>query len=151
MIIDKLSSADRYGVLHGLFPDAFEFLRAPGVASIADGRYELDGDRLVAIISRKIGKPVQEALLESHRRMIDIHFLLSGIETIGWRPVADCATIRTPYQEENDSVLYADAPDLWTTVPPGSFVVFFPEDAHAANVSPGPLHKVILKVGVNST
>jgi YhcH/YjgK/YiaL family protein len=146
MIIDRLGSAERYQNLHPSFPEAFEFLRAPGIAELAEGRYELDGDRLVAVVARKTGKPLQEALLESHRRMIDIHFLLSGSEAMGWKPVGDCATAKTPYEESDDCIFYADAPVIWADVPAGSFAIFFPGDAHATMVSPGQLHKVILKV-----
>jgi beta-galactosidase beta subunit len=35
------------------------------------------------------------------------------------------------------------------TVAPGSFGIFFPEDAHAPAAADGPIHKVVLKVAVD--
>jgi YhcH/YjgK/YiaL family protein len=146
MIIDSLNSSDRYCSLHPLFPEAFEFLRAPGIAGLAEGRYELVGDRLVALVVRKGGKSREEAVLEGHLLAIDIHFLIEGREAVGWKAVSDCAVVRTAYEEASDSVFYADAPATWVDIPAGSFAIFFPGDAHAAMVSSGLVHKVVLKV-----
>ncbi len=148
MVVDSILSADRYVPLHPLFQQAVEFLRSPGLGGLAEGRYELDGKQLVAIVVRKGGKPRGEAVLEAHTRDIDIHFVLEGRESIGWKSVSDCEKVKTPYDEESDCVFFDDQPVLWADVPAGTFATFFPADAHATMVSPGLLHKVILKVRV---
>ena len=104
MIIDALGSADRYCSLHPLFPQVFDFLQDPNTAKLAEGRYELDGDRLVAFVVRKPGKLRQEAILEGHSRAIDIHYLVVGSEAMGWRPVIDCTIVKMPYEESSDCI-----------------------------------------------
>lgn len=146
MIVDSMLSADRYVPLHPLFRQAVEFLRSPDLLGLADGRYELDGDELVAIVVRKGGKSRGEAVLEAHARDIDIHVVLEGRESMGWRPVGDCERVKSPYDEASDCIFFEDRPALWAEVPAGSFAIFFPADAHAAMVSEGLLHKVVLKV-----
>ena len=37
---------------------------------------------------------------------------------------------------------------IWLPVASGMFVVFFPEDAHLPLISPGLIHKVVVKVAV---
>jgi YhcH/YjgK/YiaL family protein len=56
--------------------------------------------------------------------------------------------IDTSYDADKDIGFFKDQPDSWTPVPPGSFVIFFPQDAHAPLVSSGELHKVVLKIAV---
>lgn len=146
MIVDTLRSADRYVTLHPLFRRAIDFLRTPGIAGLIESRYELEGGRIVALFVRKEGKPANEAVLEAHVRDIDVHYVLEGTESIGWRSVGACGKVKTPYDEETDCVFFDDSPEFWVQVPAGSFAIFFSADAHATMVSPGPVHKVILKI-----
>ena len=64
---------------------AFRFLHRDDLASLADGRVELDGDRVYALVQSVTSKPVgQEIELEGHKKYIDIHYLPVGKEIIGW-------------------------------------------------------------------
>ncbi len=146
MVVESLRTADRYQALHASFPRAIAFLRSTEVLTLPEGRYELDGERLVAIVVRKGGKSKRESVLESHVRDIDIHCVLEGTESMGWKPVAECTMPKGPYDADSDCILYDDGPEVWADVPAGSCAIFFPSDAHATMVSAGWVHKVILKV-----
>jgi biofilm protein TabA len=148
MIIASLSDADRYRALHPLFEKAFEFLRSAGSITLPDGRHPIDGDRLYAVVSRKPGRSAEQAVLEAHRRYIDIHYVIAGTDTIGWRSFDDCGTISRTYDPVDDVELFQDRPVSWTTIMPGSLAVCFPEDAHAPMVSPDVVHKIVLKVRI---
>ena len=67
---------------------------------------------------------------------------------MGWKPTADCKLVDTPYSADKDIGFFNDEPKTWTKVPAGSFVIFFPEDAHAPLVSSEEIHKAVLKVAV---
>ncbi|NJD55400.1 MAG: DUF386 domain-containing protein, partial [Nitrospirae bacterium] len=41
---------------------------------------------------------------------------------------------------------FVDKPDAWLSVEAGAFAIFFPEDAHMPLISPGRIHKVVVKV-----
>ena len=43
---------------------------------------------------------------------------------------------------------FNDQPKSWTPVSAGSFVIFFPQDAHAPLVGGGEIHKAVLKIAV---
>src|SRR5580692_3117093 len=100
MIVDTIAGSDRYLALHRGFAAAFDFLRRPDLADLAPGRYEIDGQRVFALVERATGRGAAGARLEIHRRHIDIQVSLDGHEQIGWRALADCQSIDTPYSEE---------------------------------------------------
>jgi biofilm protein TabA len=148
IIIDKLQNAENYYHMHPAFEKAFAFLRQNGLAKLPADRYEIDGDRLFCMISKGPGRSRSEAKLEAHRKYIDIQYVIAGIDEMGFKPTADCKLIDTSYDADKDIGFFNDQPDSWTPVPAGSFVIFFPQDAHAPLVSSGEIHKAVLKVAV---
>ena len=148
MIIDRLENADQYCDMHPAFAKAFAFLKRSDLAELPAERHDIDGDRLFCMISKGPGRPRSEANLEAHRKYIDIQFIIAGDEEMGWKPTADCHTVHTPYDAEKDIEFFKDQPDSWNKVPPGSFAIFLPQDAHAPLVSEGEIHKVVLKIAV---
>jgi biofilm protein TabA len=148
IIINKLQHAGRYFRMHPLFEKAFAFLRQDGLAELPIDRYEIDGDRLFCMISKGPGRSRSEAKLEAHRKYIDIQYIIAGTDEMGWKPTADCKMIDTEYDADKDIEFFKDKPESWTPVPAGSFVIFFPQDAHAPLVSSGEIHKAVLKIAV---
>ena len=149
MILDDLKNAERYVSLHPGFAAAFAALRQPNLASLDSGKHAIDGDRLAIIIGRDGGRLRSGAILEAHRRYIDIQYVISGDEEMGWRPVPDCQNITHPYSEQREVTLFGDDSISWFAVPPGKFALFFPEDAHAPLAGTGLLHKAVAKVAVH--
>jgi YhcH/YjgK/YiaL family protein len=148
MIIDTLDNAERYYDLHPAFAQALAFLSRSDLAQLPAERHDIDGDRLFCAISKGPGRPRAEASLEAHRKYVDIQYVIAGAEEMGWKPTAECRTVKTPYDADKDIEFFEDTPETWTDVPPGSFVIFFPEDAHAPLVGEGQIHKAVLKIAV---
>ena len=148
IIINKLQHAERYFKMHPAFEKAFTFLRRSDLAELPAEKYEIDGDRLFCMISKGPGRSRSEAKLEAHRKYIDIQYVIAGTDEMGWKPTADCKEIDKQYSADEDIMFFNDPPDSWTPVPAGSFVIFFPQDAHAPLVSEGEIHKAVLKIAV---
>jgi len=148
MLLDHLNSAEQYIGLHSGFAQGFSFLGRSDLSELADGRYDIDGDRVYAMVARGQGRGQGEAKLECHRRYIDIQYAVSGTDVIGWSPLHVCTEAEAPYSAETDCILYLDPPQVWAALPPETFMVFFPEDAHAPLAGEGVLHKVVVKVRV---
>jgi YhcH/YjgK/YiaL family protein len=148
MIVDDLSNAERYVDLHRGFRLGFDFLTRADLAELASGKYELDGERVFALVNRDPGRGRSGARLEAHRKYIDIQFLVSGNEEIGWRPTVQCRQVAEPYDAARDIAFYADPPCAWINLPLGSFMIFYPEDAHAPLASTGQNVKAVIKVAV---
>ncbi len=148
MILDDLQRSARYANLHRGFQLGFDFLARPNLLDLESGKYELDGERVFALINRDPGKGRAGARLEAHRKYIDIQFLVSGSETIGWRPTAECQLLTEPYQDARDIMFFGDPSSTWIELPVGKFMIFYPEDAHAPLASTGDNVKAVIKVAV---
>jgi len=147
MILDTLGNASFYKDVHPSFPDAFEWLRSCS-NSTPDGRFEIAGNSLVAIVQRYNTAPAFEKKWETHRIHGDIQYLLSGSEKIGYEERRKLK-IRTPYEVTKDAEFYIPPSSASTLMlSQGSFAVFLPYDAHQPGVmdeSPAPVIKVIIK------
>lgn len=146
MILDTLAQAGRYSTLHPLFARAFDYLRSTDLDALTPGRHDIDGAQLFALVEDCAGRTRAEAQLECHRRYIDIQLVLAGVDEMGWRPLAGCVAPSADYDAARDIRFFDDAPESWIATPPGSFCLFFPDDAHAPLVSAGRIRKVVLKI-----
>jgi YhcH/YjgK/YiaL family protein len=146
MISDRLDNSDRYLPLHPEFARVFNFIK--DLTVFPSERMYLNGEKSYVMFSSGQAKPESDAVLEAHRKYIDIHFCVEGIEDIGWRPIQSCRIVRADYAEAKDAITFNDSPELWVRLVPGSFAVFFPEDAHATMVGDGMIRKAIAKVAV---
>lgn len=148
MILATLEQSHRYAACHRGLARGFEFLQSAKLLELADGRHELDGLNLFAIVAHDQGRSREGAFLEAHRKYIDIQYVVSGDEVIGWQPMGSCQSVKQAYDAETDLAFFWDRPESWFAVSAGSFAVFFPEDAHAPLAGNGPVHKIVLKVAV---
>ncbi|RKX47287.1 MAG: YhcH/YjgK/YiaL family protein [Verrucomicrobia bacterium] len=148
MILDTLGNAAKYAGLKIGLSEAFGFLDQPGLAELPDGKHEIAGSRVYAIIAHENGRAVSDGKLEGHRKHIDIQYVISGEESMGWAPREGLVS-SVDYDEENDLEFFAGEPDSIVRIPPGSFAVFLPTDAHLPLVGDGPIHKVVVKVAAN--
>lgn len=150
MIVARLQDADRQSPGTEGFTKAFAFLRRPDLAGLADGRYPIDGDLVYALVQRYDTAAAAEPRFEAHRDYIDVQYLASGSEVIGWAPLA-AVRIGEPYDRDKDAAFGSAA--AWTPLRlgPGELAVLYPEDAHAPRLAagaPGPVLKVVIKVSV---
>ncbi len=149
VILDLLATAEKYRHLAPRLAGGFDFLTRSDLSQLPDGRHSIDGDELFAVVAREMGRGRASAPLEFHRRYVDIQYVASGHEVIGWRPCPTCKQPRGDYNEHNDIGFYSDPPATWLDLQPGTFAVFFPHDAHAPLAGEGAVHKVVVKVAID--
>ena len=147
MNLDTIANAAYYEHCHPLFAQAFNFLKTADLANLPCDRYDILGDQLYAMIQEPDGKSPQDAKLEAHRKYIDLQFVVSGNETMGWAPLCGLGHA-LPFDDAKDFGLFSDKPQSWFDVRPGCFAIFFPEDAHAPNVGTGKHRKVVIKIAL---
>ena len=146
MILDVLENAHRYRDLNSGFAKAIGFLLRPELKELPVGKYEIDGDRVYAMVSKEYGQKKEDALLETHEKYIDIQLILAGTDDIGWKPKSLCKHPTGEYDPESDLQFFADKPNTWLAMESSAFAIFFPEDAHMPLISSGQIHKVVVKV-----
>ncbi len=151
MIVDHIRNASRYGGIAERMQTAFEYLAATDFGNLTPGRYDLDGDKVFALVQQYETKARDQGVWEAHRRYIDVQYIAKGIETIGYADL-DGLTITQPYARDKDCMLLAGDGDF-LTARAGTFCVFFPEDAHMPGLTcqtPGTVRKVVVKVRIEA-
>ena len=148
MILDRIENASLYTAAHPGFAAAFDYLKTVDMATLADGKHAIDGERVFAIVATSAGRSRAGAKLEAHRKYIDVQYTVTGLDEIGMKPTADCRDVELPFDTERDVTLFTDAPEYWIALKPRTFVVFYPDDAHAPLGGEGDVRKVVVKVAV---
>lgn len=146
MVIDTLDNLSKYESLNPLFKDVVEFLKNNDLNALEEGKHQIKGGDLFLNITTANGKTPEEAVMETHNKMIDIQIPLSVPETYGYSPA--CTLPVTEYNEAKDITKIPDVvADCYVTCRPGMFAIFFPQDGHAPCISEEPaIKKAIFKV-----
>lgn len=148
MILDSLGNAALYYSLHPLFKQAFEYLKSVDFSKIEVGRIEIKGTDIFLMISDSDLKKEVSAELEVHNNYIDIQVPVSKSETFGWKARRELENAKGAFDTEKDIQFFEDSKTTLSTVVPGNFIVFFPEDAHAPCIGEGVIRKIVMKIKV---
>lgn len=148
MIIDTLDNLAKYEAVNPLFKDVVEFIKKNDLDKLETGKHEIKGKDLFVNIQMAKGRTPDAAVIETHRRMIDIQIPLDGPETFGYTPL--CRLPEVEYNDEKDITKYGDLmAESFIDCQPGMFAIFFPQDGHAPCISMAPeIKKAIFKVKV---
>jgi len=150
MIIDKIENSNLYYGLGNRISKAFDYIHNTDLKNIKPGKYGIDGENIFALISEYKTKAESEGKLEAHRKYIDVQYVISGEELMGFAPLGD-QIILEPYKEESDISFFKGEKSL-TKVSAGMFAIFFPEDVHMPGISTekvSDVKKLVIKVRIN--
>lgn len=149
MILDKLENADLYKNINKRLSVAFEFLQSMDFNIIDNGKIEIAGKDIFAVISEYHTKSSKESELEGHRKYIDVQYMIEGKELIDYSALGE-QQISVAYNKENDIIFYKGKGDF-ISLDAGSFAVFFPGDLHQPCIfidKPALVRKVVVKVKI---
>jgi biofilm protein TabA len=152
MIVTDLKHIDRQVAMTPALRRAFEFLRGNNIYNLLDGKIEIVGDRVFALVQRYETLMADIPKFEFHRKYVDIQYIVSGEEVIGWIPVGRM-TITEAYDSDKDICFGTAVQRKWTPVhlQAGQLAVIYPEDGHApklASGAPSSVVKIVVKVAV---
>lgn len=152
MICDHIEFAGKYSALGSRFSRLFEYLGKNDLAAMPAGEHVIDGDELFMTIKDYATRDPSAGNWETHRRYIDMQYLLRGRERMGIRTAFDL-TVRVPYDSGLDRVFYSrdTGADNFLTLTGGMFVILFPQDAHLASLTDGEVsqnRKAIIKIKI---
>lgn len=148
MYIGTLKDVELACRLHPRMKEFFDFVATHDFDQLPLGRYEIDGDNVFVNNALNDGVEASAQPLEMHRNYLDVHILLHGEETIGWKPLERITTISKEYDPEGDFELSTDTPDTFVTLHPGDFCILFPGDPHAPLISDAPIRKLVGKIRI---
>lgn len=148
MIFDTLDNLARYDGLGHNLPRALKFLSETNLTTLPIGRMDIDGENLYVMVQEYATKPAEQGKWEAHRKYIDIQYMVSGTERMGF---ANLRTMQVgEYTPEKDFQALSGT-GSFVDVFAGSFVIFFPEDGHMPCLcmdEPQQVRKVVLKVKI---
>ena len=130
MVIDTLDNLEKYVSMNPLFKEVVDFIKANDLNSLEIGKHEINGADLFVNVQKAKGKTKEAAMLETHKKMIDIQIPLSGEETYGYTPL--CGLPDAYSNSVKGFTQYAGMADTSATCNPGESSIFF------SQVGPAP-------------
>jgi biofilm protein TabA len=150
MIYDRFENLDLYcrpgSRLHRALVYARDVAR-----TVADGRVDIDGERLYASVATYETGSREERRFEAHRKYIDVQVLLEGEESIDVSLCKDLPILEA-YDETRDVMFLQPPPQFASlTMLPGFFAIFYPNDIHRPGCrqqEKRQVRKIVMKVVV---
>ena len=145
--INPQEFAEQYHKNKEIWDKAFAFLNRKDLDTLSAGNYPLDGNNVYALVSLYNSKDPDNTKWESHRKYIDLQYVIRGKEKIGVAPVAR-ARVTEAYDESKDIAHY-EADGKYYVAEPGTFFLFFPQETHRPGIkvsSSVPVRKLVIKI-----
>lgn len=149
MIFDSIENAELYYGLGEKFLSAFQYLKNSDFEKLPLEKVEIQGDEIFTLPQKYLTQSETEKNWESHRKYIDIQYVIKGTENIGF-VLEDYLDELSPYDEENDIEMFSGEGD-YVQVNEGEFVIFFPDDAHKPGLmvdGSEEVYKLVIKIKV---
>jgi biofilm protein TabA len=146
---DEVAFTTQYHMNPALWDKAFAYLKNTNLDTLSPGKYPIQGDDLFASVTIAPTKEFDKTNWESHKKYIDLQYVISGKEKIGVAPLAS-ATVTKPYDETKDVANYT-AEGIFHLAEPTVLFLFFPTDVHRPNVKVEGYDsdkKIVLKIRV---
>jgi YhcH/YjgK/YiaL family protein len=150
VVFDHLAHSHLYEAVTARMHHAFKFLRREDLAMLPVGKYPIDGDDVYALVQEYQTKPADKAKWEGHRQYLDVQYVASGVERMGYGYSAGFEVTKE-YDAAGDYLLFSGIGNE-LVMTPGMFAIFSPHDVHRPTVAvdqPMPVRKIVVKVRVD--
>lgn len=150
MILDKIVNIKTYKGISKNLDLAIEYILQNNLNSLEIGKHEISGDDVFILVQQYETKLIEDNILESHKKYIDIQYVLDGEEFIGYAPI-DELSLHKEYDAENDYMLHEGKFEI-NNISNGKFAIYFPHDGHKPTLNPqkNNVKKIVVKVRVES-
>jgi biofilm protein TabA len=131
---------------------AFAFLKNSDLTKLEPKRYDIDGDKLYAIVSEGMTKNEEDTKFEAHRKYIDIQHVIAGAEQMSITPMADKQDELVAYDPAKDVEFMTVKGTSSFEATPEKLFIFFPSDIHRPSVKIGEskmVRKVVIKLRID--
>lgn len=129
MIYDSLENSKKYFHTSSPFEKALQFARTFDTSK-PDGRYEIEGQDIYALVSSYDTCPAAQGKFEAHRKYADVQVVLAGEEKIEVSLSNNLKSLEE-YSETKDKIFLTPPEDFGSIVMrPGYFAVLYPPEVH---------------------
>jgi biofilm protein TabA len=148
MIADQIRNYELYKIMNERVDRAVEYIQTHTFAGLHTGMHEVEGQEIYFNLIEYETKEVEERFWESHKKYLDLHYILEGKEFIGHEQF-DRMTIKQEYEEKDDFYLLNGKVQSKVKLEQGDFMLLFPNDAHMTAIKvdgPEKVRKVVFKI-----
>lgn len=137
MILDRIENRKVYSGVNEGVNKVLEIAEGITSETYPTERLYIDGDKLFINFPAYETHSKKDGMTEAHRQYVDVMYMVEGSETIYVKDVNALKKVTKEYDPAIEALL-ADVDDDATAVrlEAGSFIVLFPEDAHAPACDP---------------
>ena len=129
--VNHVEFANQYLRNKVLWDVMFAFLSSNDLENLDLGEHQIEPGRCWVTISEYIPKSTDEGNIESHRKFIDLQYVLRGNEKMG---LAGNVTVRKKYNQERDVAFWNSNDITYYPATSDVFFLFFPSDIHQPSV-----------------
>ena len=137
-------------ILSPVIKEAIDYIKNTDFSIMAKGKYPIKGDKIFAIVDEYETIEKQDKKTEAHRKYIDIQFIFSGKEKMGFAFENPENKMSEEYNENKDVIHFSKVEnELDIPACPGMFFIFFPEEVHRPGCVLGQkekIKKIIVKI-----
>ncbi len=152
MIFSSINSNDDFKSYPEAVQRAISYLKSNDFVNMEPGVYEIDGKKMYAQVFDAETEAPEKKRPEVHEKYLDVQFLASGKERLGFTPDTGKYEVDERF-DERDLIFYKSVENEgYITATPGCFCVFFPSDVHRPAVAadePMTVRKVVVKVSID--
>lgn len=142
--------AQEKSILPAALRTGLDYLAKTDFAGIAAGKHEIVGSDIFVALSDYTTDSKENKKLEAHVKYIDIQYIVSGTENIGYGDMEPGLTVKEDKLAEKDVIFYQAVPnETELKLTSGMYAVFFPWDVHRPGCTAGgpePVRKAVVKV-----
>jgi YhcH/YjgK/YiaL family protein len=149
MIFDRIANAHLYEHLSPRIKRAFEYVQQTDLQALAVGRYELDGKNLYVIVQEYNSKLPEQGKWEAHQRYIDLQYIVSGTERMGFAPLR---RLQMGAYDDSKDFQALSGQGEFLTLDTGDFMLLWPEDGHMPGMAVDastPVKKAVVKIAID--
>ncbi|SDF96747.1 YhcH/YjgK/YiaL family protein [Marvinbryantia formatexigens] len=149
MIYGNVEQKETWQFLEEKLTACFAYVKNHDMLHMQPGTYEINGRHFYVNVSEYTTTVRSERFWEAHRKYLDVHVMLQGIETIDlgfvWRMNPG------EYEPDKDFLPLDGQATATVTMREGDFLICMPQDAHMTaimNEQPQKIKKAIFKVQI---
>lgn len=140
------------------FPESIQkalaFINKSDFSKLKPGRYEIDGDRIFAMVQHYKTKPAEQCRAETHQKYIDLQYVAEGEEYMGYCALSPILEVEEDCLKEKDAKFYKKIfPESNILLSKGSYALLYPLDVHCPTCmvnKPTDVIKVVVKISVDT-
>ncbi|MEH7252783.1 YhcH/YjgK/YiaL family protein [Neobacillus niacini] len=148
MISDHINNYKVYKGISDKVNSAIEYIQTHDFANLQTGMHEVDGDELFFNLIEYETKAPEERFWESHKKYIDLHFILEGKEFVA-NELFERMSIKQEYDEQDDYFLLKGEVQSKVKLEKGDFMILYPSDVHMTGIkvdSGEKVRKLVFKI-----